>query len=212
MNAVAMDFWTPVLRASVAWVNVRPLVEAAEKRRSAASYQTGSILSSEAYALLSLANFLQARTVIEVGTFIGLSTTALAAGACVEAVYTCDASNDCLPATDVIRTYPKQTSTFMLRDLLGRGVKADLCFFDGVLSPQDALLLRDLTHPRTVYAFHDYNFGPKIRAKHGKVWHETVPRKGIGNVQTLRPQLKHFELIEPRDGTTLALLVPGDRP
>ena len=43
------------------------------------------------------ADHMGARVVIEIGTFVGLSTTALASGPTVEAVYTCDASNDCLP-------------------------------------------------------------------------------------------------------------------
>jgi len=180
------------------------LVAKAEARRSAADYDTGSITASEAYALWFLADLHHARVVIEVGTFIGLSTTALAASY-AEAVYTCDVSNDCLPSTDKIHTYPKQTSTAMLLDLFSKGVLADFCFFDGVLSQEDADLLRHVTHPETVYAFHDYNYGPKIR-KGGK--HEIMPRKGIGNVQLLQPRLPKYRLIEPFEGSTLALLVP----
>lgn len=177
----------------------------AEKRRQCADYDTGSVTEYEALCLLMLAHYLQAKTIIEVGTFVGMSTVALAHPPCVTAVYTCDISNNCLPATKVIRTYPKQSSTDMLRDVVRREVRADLCFFDGVLNPGDVDLLQQVTHPETVYAFHDYNYGPKIR-KGGKL--EIMPRKGIGNVQLLMPVLHGYVLIEPQPETTLALLVP----
>lgn len=213
VDQVATNFWATVLATPVQWqAHVRGLAEAAERRRSTADYDTGSILFEEALALLALAEFLVARVILEVGTFIGTSTTALASARSVEALYTCDASNDCLPATGVIHTYPKQISTHMLRDLRDRGVKSDLCFFDGALNPEDAILLRDVTTPETVYAFHDYNYGPKIRQKPDRsTYLETMPRKGIGNVALLKPWLSHHALIEPLDGTTLALLIPESR-
>jgi hypothetical protein len=188
---------------------VSAIMGQAEAHRYRADYNTGSILEEEAYLLAALSEALQARVVIEVGTFIGTSTLSLALGSAVQAVYTCDGSNDCLPATDVIRTYPKRTSTHMLRDLSKLGVRADLCFFDGVLQQADSILLQGMVHDRTVYAFHDYNHGPKLRCKHGKQFMETVPRKGIGNVELLKPWLPSHRLVEPPTGTTLALLVPS---
>lgn len=190
---------------------VHGLMVEAEARRVLADYNTGSITEDEACALLALVNYLDTRVVIEVGTFIGLSTTALAAGAHISDVYTCDASNDCLPSRGAVRCYPKQTSTQMLRDLRHRGVRADLCFVDGVLQADDADLLESLTHARTVFAFHDYNYGPKIRQKHGTTYQETMPRKDIGNVRLMGPRLPDHTLIEPLGGTTLALLVPESR-
>lgn len=190
---------------------MRRLAIEAEARRGAADYDTGSILEIEAYYLWAIAESIGARVVIEVGTFIGMSTTALASASTVEAVYTCDASNDCLPSTSVIRTYPKRSSTDMLRELRTRGVVADLCFFDGALSPVDADLLKALTHARTVFAFHDFNFGPKQRVKNGNAYLETMPRKGIGNVNLLKPRLWKHVLVPPLPDTTLALLVPESR-
>lgn len=206
--------WTAVLPTTPSFSllgYVRMLAEDAEDRRPLADYDTGSISDDEACYLIKLSDRIGARVVIEVGTFIGLSTTALAAAATNCAVYTCDASNDCLPSEGRIHTYPKQTSTQMLRDLIQREVRADLCFFDGVLSAEDVALLARVTHDRTVYAFHDYNFGPKIRNKQGRTYMETMPRKGIGNVNLLRPTLPNHLLVEPLDGTTLALLVPEGR-
>lgn len=210
-SALAIEvstFWTRVVN-SVSALNtidvVRQMSIEAERHRRFADYDTGSITGYEAFCLLALAEYLHAKVVIEVGTFVGLSTMALAEATAVEAVYTCDASNDCLKSTETIRTYPRRTSTDMLRDLAKRQVRADLCFFDGVLMPPDVDLLQRVTHPETVYAFHDYNYGPKIR-KGGT--REMMPRKGIGNVRALQPVLYGYVLIEPQPETTLALLVP----
>lgn len=213
--AIASAFWSAVLPAEPdgLWLaKVRRIADEAQMRRHFAEYNTGSISEDEAYSLLALAEHIRARVVIEVGTFIGTSTLALASGSRVEAVYTCDSSNDCLPSHGVVTVYPKRTSTEMLRDLLDKlRLKwlADLCFFDGVLSPIDTDLILRVTHERTVYAFHDYNYGPKIRhSKQGTQYLETMPRKGVGNVHLMAPRLPRHVLVEPRDGTTLALLVP----
>lgn len=204
MLTAVPDLWD-ALEATDLRAEIRPLLAAAEARRAAAEYNTGSIAEDEACALLALARLVEATVVIEVGTFVGLSTTALAAAETVEAVYTCDVSNDCLPSTAVIRTYPKQRSLDMLRDLLHRHVRADLCFIDGTLSVLDVAVLVQLTHARTVFAFHDYNHGPKIRPG-GRL--ETMPRKGIGNVQILAPHLHDHVLVKPRPHNVLAFLVP----
>jgi predicted O-methyltransferase YrrM len=206
---VVDSYWASLKVSADIRSRVAALAVDAEARRAQADYNTGSILESEACLLAVLSERLKARTIIEVGTFIGMSTTALALGSAVESVYTCDGSNDCLPATTVIRTYPKRTSTHMLRDMGQLGVSADLCFFDGVLQQADSSLLRGLVHDQTVYAFHDYNYGPKVRCRHGRQFMETVPRKGIGNVGLLQPWLSNHRLVEPLPDTTLALLVPA---
>ena len=202
-----MTFWDRVLPAEVntAWqIEMQSIADEAYARRATAHYDTGSILESEAYALRALAEYLRARVVIEVGTFIGTSTCALASAPTVEAVYTCDVSNDCLPSAGVITTFPKQTSAEMLRHLVDRGVKAHLCFVDGVLSVQDIALLSEVCEPYAVFALHDYNYGPKIR----KSGMETMPRKGIGNAALIQKRWKTHAVVKPRTPETLALLVP----
>jgi predicted O-methyltransferase YrrM len=209
---VTSAFWLNVLTAGAAaarHARVQRIMLQAEARRVRADYDTGSITEQEAVSLCALAEYLKARSVIEVGTFIGTSTEALAAARTVEKVYTCDVSNDCLPQTAAIKTFPRLRSTDMLRWLVAHlPQQADLCFFDGVLSAEDVALLARVTHPRTVYALHDYNYGPKIRRKGGAVYLETVPRKGIGNAALLQPRLSKHVIVEPAEGTTLALLVP----
>lgn len=201
-------FWTRVLPlddVNVRWLaDVRHIVAEAEPRRHLADYDTGSIAEHEAYLLRALAEYLEARVVIEVGTFIGTSTCALASASTVQAVYTCDASNDCLPSTDVITTFPRVSSLQMLSLLATRGVQADLCFFDGSLTEPDIDLLARVCGPETVFAVHDYNYGPKIRT-----WGpQTVPRKGIGNVRLLERRWLTHRVIEPVPETTLALFLP----
>jgi predicted O-methyltransferase YrrM len=201
------NFWASVMAiCQPHWREaVRRIVVEADARREKADYNTGSIAEDEACALLALADYINAKTVVEVGTFIGTSTLAMAAAPTVTRVYTCDASNDCLPASGRVQTYPKQSSTAMLDDLSRLGVRADLCFFDGSLGPEDISLLSKVTTPETVYAVHDYNYGPKIR-KGGAL--ETVPRKGVGNVRQLQPMLPAHVLVKPQPGTTVAALVP----
>jgi predicted O-methyltransferase YrrM len=188
--------------------DVRGLCADAELRRGQADYDTGSITELEASLLWSLAESLSARVVIEVGTFIGTSTCALASASTVQRVYTCDISNDCLPKTDKIFTFPKMTSTAMLRWLSLEGVSADLCFFDGVLKDDDVELLTSVCRKDTVFTVHDYNYGPKIR-KHGL--EPNVPRKGIGNIRLLERFWPGHRLVEPLPDTTLAAFVPEDR-
>jgi hypothetical protein len=204
---MSRDVWASILPepAIMKWLtDVDLLWLEAHGRRGRADYDTGSIALNEAYQLRALAEFLKARVVIDVGTFIGTSACALASASTVREVYTCDFSNDCLPSSDVITTFPKVRSTDMLRDLAKRSVKADLCFFDGVLRDEDVDLLEWVTTPKVVFAVHDYNYGPKIR-KHGL---ETVPRKGIGNIRLLKRRWPSHVLVEPMPNSLVALLVP----
>jgi hypothetical protein len=190
---------------NVVWQEeARRILAEAESRRWRCDYNTGSIAEFEAYLLRALAERLKARVMIDVGTFIGASACALASASTVQAVYTCDISNDCLGSSDVITTYPRVSSTMMLRDLATRGVRADLCFFDGVLSDEDVDLLTKATTPHVVFAVHDYNYGPKIR-KHG---FETVPRKGIGNIRALQRRWPSHVVVKPLPDSLVALLMP----
>jgi predicted O-methyltransferase YrrM len=201
--------WSKLLPspANDEWLNEAVRIDKkADKLRARATYDTGTILQLEAYLLRALVERLQARVVIEVGTFIGTSTKAIASGSTVEAVYTCDCSNDCVKATRVIRTFPRINSTVMLQQLAKRGVRADFCFFDGALTQRDVDLLAQTTHERTVFAVHDYTYGAKRRKK--QTLYVMVARKGIGNVELLRQAFPRHQLLEPIAGTTLAVLLP----
>lgn len=187
------------------WLDDAALIfREADRRRKKAEYDTGSITEREAYILRSLVEHIGASVIVEVGTFIGTSTMSLAAASKVTAVYTCDVSNDCTKGSEIIRTFPKQRSTKMLQWLVERDIQPDLCFFDGVLRQEDVDLLHQIGTPETWFVVHDYNHGPKIR-KGGRL--ETVPRKGIGNVNLLKPFWPGHLVVTIPD-TTLAVMVP----
>jgi len=190
-------FWDALLsrpEANVWLTGAMVTKERAEPRRARARYNTGSVGLETAILLRGLVHHYKPTTVIEVGTFIGTSTEALAASGAT--VYTCDSDNDCLPASDRIVVHPQTPSTAMFERLAAAGVVADLVFLDGRLRPGDLPLLERVTHQRTVYAFDDY----------------TGTEKGAVNVRMLVSQLPSHLLIEPEPSfagrSTLAALVP----
>lgn len=175
------------------WVSAVKAIQAeAEPLRASAKFNTGSIPEAAGVALRALTTWLKPTTIIEVGTFIGVSTQAMES----ERIYTCDRSNDCLSSTRRIRCHPYQGSTQMLGPLVDQGVKADVFFFDGRIQLPDLPLILRLSTPDTVYVFDDY----------------LGAEKGVSNVGLLRPYLKDYALITPvgivRNTMTLALLVP----
>lgn len=164
---------------------------AADDRRAQARFNTGSIPLDTSLLLRALSRRLRPAVVVEIGTFIGNSTVALAAGA--GHVYTCDKDNDCLPASATITTHPYQTSTQMLGALTEKGLKAELFFFDGRIQPPDLALILRLSRPTTVYAFDDWR----------------AEEKGTINVRMLLPYLPDHALVPPFSGaSSLALLLP----
>lgn len=191
-----------------AWMNEAVYIaKSARGLRKRAEYKTGTILELEAYLLRSIVEHLKARVVVEVGTYIGTSTRAMAAGSTVSKVYTCDFSNDCLQHDAVIHTFPKVSSMDMLRHLAKKGVRADFCFFDGVLSEDDVALLLKVTHEQTVLSVHDYTYGAKRSKK--EIDYKFVARKGVQNAQLIASAFPNHRLVPPMPGATLALMVPA---
>jgi predicted O-methyltransferase YrrM len=164
-----------------------------EPRRAKAKYNTGSITLEQMLQLRGICNAQRPRVVAEIGTFIGNSAMAMNA----DLVYTCDRSNDCFPSTDKIRTFPLQSSTEMFEEMVRRGVKVDLFFFDGRIQPQDVNLILKLSNEKTIYLFDDYN---------GK-------EKGTVNAKLLSSAFTHdFFVIPPDDrikNSTLAAIAPA---
>lgn len=173
--------------------------EHADTLREKAYYKTGSITPAASAYLWTLCEKFTPQTVIEIGTFIGNSTAIFAARA--QHVYTCDKDNDCIPNTEIIRTFPKTTSTDMLWSLVQYGLTADLFFFDGRIQGPDLALILRLSHPFTVYLFDDYE----------------RMEKGVCNVGMLYPYLKDYTLVHPPEKvddyestTCIAGLVPKE--
>lgn len=161
----------------------------AELRRTSATYNTGSI-SLEAMVLLrGLVTLATPKIVAEVGTFIGRSTTALC-GSSVEALYTCDRSNDVFPYTSRVVRHPRTSSTEMFSRMLLLGERVDVFFFDGRLGVQDIPLILRLSKPSTTFVFDDY----------------VDQEKGVANVKLLQPFLPEHVLLHGH--ARLAFLLP----
>jgi len=164
-----------------------------ENLRVYASYNTGSISLSQAYLLYLVTKFFNPKKVIEVGTFIGRSTIAMALGMESQRnngeIHTCDSSNDIiLPyygSTDIIQ-YRRQTSVDMLKQLTP---SFDFVFLDGRVGPDDLKMLDSLIHKDTVIALDDFE----------------GMEKGVINLTYLKKlgKLKDYMLIYPASDTQL---------
>lgn len=160
-----------------------------ETLRGQADYNTGSISFAAAWSLYAAVRHFRPQRILEIGTFIGRSTTAMGAalddaGVAGE-IATCDLSNDLtLPWSGAVRLeqFRKTSSTDMLRQLDGL---FDFVFLDGRLTPADMPLLDGLIGPNTVIALDDFE---------GK-------EKGVANLMALRslaaPKLARHGLIYP---------------
>jgi hypothetical protein len=165
-----------------------------EPRRTSAQYNTGSIPFESSVYLRALSRFYTPRVVAEIGTFIGTSTLALNPQ---RVIYTCDRSNDCVPALydndrPNIITHPYQSSTEMLRNIQE---KVDMFFFDGRIQPADIPEIVRLSHDDTVFVFDDC------------VGNE----KGVVNMKLLSSsiQMKRLAILPiPNSPSTLAALLP----
>lgn len=184
-------FWEAVLSRTEEYENEkRQLIGALkdlEPLRLSADYNTGSISAAAAWCLYNMVRYFDATRAIEIGTFIGRSTVAMATAmndkGCKGEIYTCDVSNKInIPragATQIFQ-FPKTTSTQMLSTLTGT---FDFCFFDGRLADPDLDLLADKIDERSIIALDDFE----------------GMEKGVINLTKLRtiPKLKHHFLVYP---------------
>lgn len=152
-----------------------------EQYREKADYKTGSINFAAMLRLYALMSYYQPRVIIEIGTFIGRSTSMFSLSG---KVYTCDKDNDAFPASDYVKTFPKTNSTDMLKQLTE---PADFFFFDGRIADDDISHILRLSKPDTVYAFDDF----------------VGVEKGVVNVIKLTKVFKSHILIDPQDGIAL---------
>ena len=180
-----------------------------ESLRENADYNTGSISLGQALLLYLTVNFFKPKRIIEVGTFIGRSTLAMAHAMDINRrdgeIYTCDFSNNiAVPwngETRIIQ-FPMQSSVAMFQKLDG---EFDFLFLDGRVNDEDLINLDRLVTQNTIIALDDFE----------------GMEKGVINLTFLR-KLKKFsghQLFYPmsesamaenklRGKSTLALLVP----
>ena len=124
---------------------------------------TGSMSLSATKSLWLLAKYFAPHTIVEIGTYIGRSTSALYLGARpgIEKLYTCDATFDSWSAGHLsdkgdIEYFGRTTSTQMLEKLSRDGVVADLFFIDGRLQDPDICLIQSISHDKTVFILDDF--------------------------------------------------------
>lgn len=169
-----------------------------DQLRASADYNTGSLTQGDMMDVYRIVEHFKPRLIAEVGTFIGRSTYALAAASGSDAtVHTCDLSNDIpLPrlaeGSAVVCRYPNLSSVSMFGQMLDEGLagKVDLFYIDGRLQENDLILMRQLSHERTVVVLDDF---------------EGI-EKGVSNAMLIGSQ-NHL-LIYPRFEGKTALLVP----
>lgn len=191
--------------------------EELENLRGQADYNTGTLSMSASWCTFAIGEYFRPQTVIEVGTFIGRSTVAMAWGMKPHhhdgVIHTCDGSNDIeiptlLPPiwrgnTD-IKQYPKTMARDMFTRLRDEGVRADLAYLDGRLAPDEVALLKQVTTPGAVIVLDDF---------------EGV-EKGVANAMQLvrsdsvlvyppeRELLRSYGL---RDACSTGLIIPASR-
>jgi predicted O-methyltransferase YrrM len=158
-----------------------------EALRAQADYNTGSISAGAAWCLYSLVRHFGLTRAIEVGTFIGRSTIAMASamddGGRPGEIFTCDLSNSLdLPWTGRTRItqFKAANSTAMLGRLDGA---FDLAFLDGRLQADDLERLEQLLSPDAIIALDDFE----------------GMEKGVSNLSLLRrsARFKSHALIYP---------------
>lgn len=140
-------------------------LEDLENLRKQSDYNTGSISHTSAWQLFSFVCFFKPKVILEVGTFIGKSTIAMALGADTyfndhkTQIYSCDKDNEIsLPNISKTKIYQfhKTTSTQMLEELEKKKIFLDLIHLDGRLQQNDHEILKKITNENSVYLLDDF--------------------------------------------------------
>jgi predicted O-methyltransferase YrrM len=138
-------------------------IDTLEELRSGAKVDTGSIPASTAWLLYSAVCHFRPARILEVGTYIGKSTIAMALGADAAdlecEIQTCDETNDIsLPAVARTRIVQHHSSSVeMLRRIHDGGpTRFDFLHLDGRVRPEDLAILRELLSPDAVVALDDF--------------------------------------------------------
>ena len=168
------------------------IIDEQQKLRVGADYNTGSLPYDDAVELYKLVNFFQPNVIVEVGTFIGVSTRVMREAVSSAKIYTCDVSNQIQvdPKDTKLHQYPKTSSTDMFKDLAEKNVSVDLVYLDGRLQQEDFKHLNKIIHDKTVFVFDDF---------------EGI-EKGVVNAMMLESPAR--ALIYPREGRKTAASIP----
>jgi hypothetical protein len=157
-------FWLSVLQNSTHWSDCKMdmirAINQLDQLRSQADYNTGSITAASAWSLYCLVRYFKINSVLEIGTFIGKSTTSIALAIDHEGqrgvIHTCDGSNAIpIPYDGKCRIvqYMKKTSTEMLQSMEGT---YNFAHFDGRIQKEDFPYLSKLLLPNSIIAIDDF--------------------------------------------------------
>lgn len=171
---------------------IEKIVEEQQALREQADYNTGSLPAEDAFELYKIVRFFRPKIIVEVGTFIGVSTRTMREAVSSASIYTCDHSNDIQvsPKDTKLYQYPNISSSVMFADLATKETKADLIYLDGRLTPQDFEPLGKIITENTVFILDDF---------------EGV-EKGVANAMMLENAGRL--LIYPREGRKTAFSIP----
>jgi len=174
INDLSHIFWEQISRSLVGDLEsqLTALSSAAldaERLRPLAKYNTGSVSLTTMLFIAEIAKLSMPRVSVEVGTFIGNTTTALGNGLQrisesrsadnERYIFSCDFSNDIkLPwnFAATLQQFPLSGSTDMLQELTRRKIPVDLFLIDGRLSPSDASLMSVAASKESIILLDDF--------------------------------------------------------
>lgn len=142
-----------------------------------------------AHTLYLMARLFNPKVVVEIGTYIGRSASAIAQGMNDGVIHTCDTDQSRLQhlqwAYVGLKTY-ECISTEMFKKLTE---PVDLFFFDGRIQPDDIEHIKRLSKPESIYLFDDFEGVEKGVANAALIQH-------LGGV-----------LVYPEQGQTLGMMI-----
>jgi hypothetical protein len=178
----------------VPWGKLEEMIKSRQKYRFIADYNTGSVSIGDAAELYRLVKFFKPEVIAEVGTFIGVSTMSMYMTDEFFRIYTCDMSNDLIglfeDADEIIKYFPKTTSTQMFKQMAETNLGVDLMYLDGRIQDEDLQYFPQIIHDQTVFVFDDF---------------EGI-EKGVVNAMRLNGANRL--LIYPREGRKTAVSLP----
>jgi predicted O-methyltransferase YrrM len=178
----------------VPWDKLEEMIKSRQRYRLTADYNTGSVSIGDAAELYRLVKFFKPEVIAEVGTFIGVSTMSMYMADEFFRIYTCDMSNDLISlfedADEVIKYFPKTTSTQMFKQMAETNLGIDLMYLDGRLQREDLELFHKIIHDQTIFVFDGF----------------VGIEKGVVNAMMVESPGR--VLIYPREGKKTAVSLP----